>query len=325
MTPKRILVTAQLRPIQGSRFQPTGFPDLGAAEFTLPDGGHGMLVESAQSMANRLEAVCWDEDRIDLIAPLTGLPYVISHLPDGSRTNSISEAHRLNSPYIVHSKEFAAIAEAIGFQKGRPFDRRKLAQALLRYDPNSLLHGVFLEKVGGVVRLPRALSAFIEADGVRVASSGGVKIDRVQPATENPTYGKAEDGYGNVPHHRDEYTAENIRAYFSLDLALLNGLGLPQVAVHMLRDLAIFKIAALLDSGLRLRTACDLQVFDVTATIDGRPYNIPSIADATDFVEIAVEKCVKNDPPLFAGITEVTYDPKVSAPKAAKGPKKAKS
>ena len=58
----RLLMEAALKPIQGHRFQPTGFPNLGHARYQSPDGnGQMVLVESAQSMANRLEAVCWDE------------------------------------------------------------------------------------------------------------------------------------------------------------------------------------------------------------------------------------------------------------------------
>ncbi len=53
----RLMVEATLEPVQGERFQPTGFPDLGPATYTLPDGTGKLLVESAQSMANRLEVV----------------------------------------------------------------------------------------------------------------------------------------------------------------------------------------------------------------------------------------------------------------------------
>ncbi|MBZ0115439.1 MAG: type I-U CRISPR-associated protein Cas7 [Sandaracinaceae bacterium] len=256
----RLLAEVALKPVQGTRFQPTGFPDLGAAEYQAP-AGKMLLVESAQSMANRLESVCWDEATGDLVEPLRGLPYVRSRLPDGGETNSILEAHRLNSPYIVNSAGFDGIKEAVGFEKEAPFDRRKLARALLRFDPNSLLHGIFLEKVGGVVRLPRALSAFIEASDVGIAPSGGVKVDRVQPATEGDStkYGKAAEGYGNVPYHRDEYTG-NVTAYFNVDIALIHGLGLGDAASDLLIGLALFKIRHFLREGLRLRTACDLEV-----------------------------------------------------------------
>lgn len=306
----RLLVEARLRPVQGARLQPTGFPDLGAAEYPLPAGeSRGLLVESAQSMANRLEAVCWDEGENDLVAPLAGLPYVISRLPDGSVTNSILEAHRLNSPYLVNSEDFAEIESAIGFDKERPFDRRKLAQALLRFDPNSLIHGIFLEKVGGVVRLPRALSAFIEAEDVNTAASGGVKVDRVQPASgsDSTTYGKAKDGYGNVPYHRDEYVAGKITAYFNLDLALLRGYGLGQNALDLLITLSLFKVRRFLDTGLRLRTACDLDVVEVQVT---RPpgFTLPSASALAESLPGRIAACKE----LFRepAVLQVTYKKK---------------
>ena len=66
----RVLIEADLKPVAGTRIQPTGFPDLGPATYDAPDGNGGtvptLLVESAQSMANRLEAVCWDEANDDL-------------------------------------------------------------------------------------------------------------------------------------------------------------------------------------------------------------------------------------------------------------------
>ena len=72
----RLLLEANLVPVQGARFQPTGFPNLGAATYTLHDGTEMLLVESAQSMANRAEAACWDEAKNDLVPVLAGLPYV---------------------------------------------------------------------------------------------------------------------------------------------------------------------------------------------------------------------------------------------------------
>lgn len=69
-TAPRLLVEAKLKPLQGTRFQPTGFPNLGAATYDGPDGSRMLLVESAQSMANRLEAVCWDSVDDDWVRPL---------------------------------------------------------------------------------------------------------------------------------------------------------------------------------------------------------------------------------------------------------------
>ncbi|WP_417539769.1 type I-U CRISPR-associated RAMP protein Csb1/Cas7u [Marinobacter sp.] len=306
----RLLISVQLKPVQGSRFQPTGFPDLGAATYSgLTDSGEKMeclLVESAQSMANRLEGVCWDEANSDLIPELQGLPYVKSTLPDGEQTDSIREAHRLNSPYIYNSPEFKkSIEPAIGFEANKPFDRRKLASALLQFDPSSLLHGTFLEKVGGVVRLPRVLSGFVEADGVQRVDSGGVKFDRVQPASgESTPYGKASEGYGNVPYHRTEFAAQSITAYFSVDLAQLRGYGLGDAANQLLTALALFKIQELLHSGLRFRTACDFDAIETTVT---RPadFSLPSREELKNGLPELINACSES----FATprVTNVTY------------------
>ena len=180
----RLLIEAELTPLQGTRFQPTGFPNLGAAVYKAPDGTEMLLVESAQSVANRLEAVCWDEGKDDWVEPLKDLPVVKVIDKDGKPlTNSVLEAHRLNSPYIAHSNWFADLKKEIGFEEkaARPIDMRgKVYPVLLKYDPNSPLHGIFLEKIAGVIRSQRTLSGFIEARNVQVAASGGVKNDRVR-------------------------------------------------------------------------------------------------------------------------------------------------
>jgi len=314
----RLLIEVPLRPVQGSRFQPTGFPDLGPATFTgirhgdddEPVEVESLLVESAQSMANRLEAVCWDEAEGELVRSLGGLPYVQSTLPDSTKTNSILEAHRLNSPYIVNSGEFEAIKGEIGFEANKPFDRRKLASALLKYDPSSLLHGVFLEKIGGVVRLPRIISSFVEAQNVHVAAAGGVKVDRVQPGTseESTPYGKAAEGYGNVPFHRDEYTAERITAYFNLDLAQLRGYGLGDSAETLLTALALFKIRKFLNEGLRLRTACDLESVNGITVTRPEGFPVPELSVLEKELPVLIESCSQH----FADprVTEVTYKKK---------------
>jgi CRISPR-associated protein Csb1 len=238
-----------------------------------------LLVESAQSMANRLEAVCWDTVQDDWVSPLKGLP-VVKVVDQGGRplTNSVLEAHRLNSPYILEGEDKTVFnrlkAELADMEQGA-VDIRKLASVLLRLDANALLHGVFLAKsdlAGGRLRLPRVLSAFIEAEGVRVAQSGGVKNDHVDPS------GDTARGFGNVPYPREEYTAPKITAYFNLDLAQLRGFGLGEPVEDLLVGLALYKVRRLLDVGLRLRTACDMDLKDLRTT---RPekFSLPSRGD----------------------------------------------
>lgn len=259
-TAPRLLLEADLKPIQGTRFQPTGFKDLGAARYDGPDGRQMLLVESPQSMANRLETVCWDEVNEDWVKPLRGLP-LVSVLDDRGKTltNSVLEAHRLNSEYIARSKDFEKISKELGFKKDKPFDiRKQLVPVLLKYDPNSLIHGIFLEEIAGVIRLDRLLSAFIEAEDVKVAQSGGVKFNRVEPGLK--------EGDGNLPYSRDEYTSPKITAYFKLDLYQLRGFGLGINAENMLLAIMFYKIRRFLDEGLRLRTACDFDLAELRVT-----------------------------------------------------------
>lgn len=304
----RLLIEADLQPIQGSRFQPTGFPDLGAAEYDGPDGSTRMLlVESAQSMANRLETVCWDEAQQDWVEPLQGLPYV-KVMDEGGEflTNSVLEAHRLNSPYILESKTSPVLemlqGELAQMEDGR-VDIKKLAATLVRVDTNAALHGVFLAKktlAGGRLRLPRVISAFIEASDVRVAASGGVKNDEVNPSGDTGT------GFGNVPYARDEYVSPDIRAFFNIDLAQIRGFGLGEDVERLLVVIALFKIRRFLATGLRLRTACDLDVTEVRVT---RPteFELPSEAELASELPALIESVASSglfaDPP----VTQMTY------------------
>jgi CRISPR-associated protein Cas1 len=85
-------------------------------------------------------------------------------------------------------------------------------------DANALIHGVFLAKpelAGGRLRLPRALSSFIEASEVKEAQSGGVKNDHVKPGKgeEGRT---SKEGFGNVPFARSEFTSPKIIAKLDL-------------------------------------------------------------------------------------------------------------
>lgn len=248
----RLLLRARLEPLQGTRFQPTGFPEIGAAQYEGPDGTPMLLVESAQSMANRMEEVCWDRVADDWVTPLKGLPVIrVNDKNDKPLTNSVLEAHRINSEYIARSGDFKSISDAIAYRKDRRFSiNEQLIPVLLKHDINSMLHGVFLEEIAGVIRLPRALSAFIEAEKVKFASSGGVKVGLEAGLKE---------GEGNVIYSRDEFVSPEINAYFNLDLAQLRGYGLSESVYTLLVALALYKIRAFLEYGLRLRTACDLE------------------------------------------------------------------
>ena len=106
----RLLIEVPLQPVQGSRFQPTGFPDLGAATYSgiRQENGEAvftvdsLLVESAQSMANHLEMACWNEAEGDLVEPLKGLPFVES-IREWKSTDNLG-ARIASTEQSVHSR-----------------------------------------------------------------------------------------------------------------------------------------------------------------------------------------------------------------------------
>lgn len=258
----RLLMQVELAPAQGARFQPTGFADLGAAVYERPDGRRMLLVETAQSMANRLEHACLDGDGPMVAKELEGLPYVLVNLTGQieTKTSSLVEAHRINSPWIISDEGFQkTFMEKAGYAKGLPLDWKKIGNAIFTYDPNSLLHGVFMANLGdGRIKVPRAITGFIEAEDVREAASGGVKNNPLDPTGKIRAEKYDKDVYGNVPYHRMEYTAGRIMVYFNFDLALLDGYSLGPEARDLLVALGLYKIRSFLDGGLRLRTACAL-------------------------------------------------------------------
>lgn len=346
----RILIEAALKPVAGTRLQPTGFPDLGPAIYQDAADIPTLLVESAQSMANRLEAVCWDEGENKIAPELEGLPYVnvkLVGLGDGNTTNSLQEFHRLNSPYIMSGKlgdkpfadvlkpelglasvagaakkstkkkdeqpaaDEAAVTEKEPDDVAGVVNLRKLAAVCFKYDPNSLVHGVFLEKIAGRLRHPRALSAFVEATGVGRADSGGVKFDRALPKPKVAGV-DAKGGYGNVPFHRTEFTAKAITAFFSFDLSQIRGYGLSADATALLTVLSLWKVRKFLDSNMRLRSACELELVDGEKSIlVKRPpegFKLPGADDLAAELKKLIGKCKS----LFAHpiVTELTWTAK---------------
>ncbi|TVP98925.1 MAG: type I-U CRISPR-associated protein Cas7 [Planctomycetaceae bacterium] len=300
----RILFEVPLRPVQGRRFQPTGFPDLGAATYQA-GGSACLLVESAQSMANRLESTIWDDSKNRMVDPAEGLSYVrIDDNKGNYLTSSVVESHRINSPYILEGSDksfFSKLREEFSVMETGPVDRTKLAATLFKYDINSLLHGVFLAKkelAGGRLRVARAISSFIEAEMVQVAASGGVKNDHVNPQ------GDTAKGFGNVPFHREEFTAEKITAFFSIDLQQLRAYGLGEAASQLLTVLALYKIRRLLDGNLRLRTACDLEVATEGPVSAKRPqgFVLPDAASLENALRSGIDACRSQ-----MEVTTVTY------------------
>ena len=107
------------------------------------------------------------------------------------------------------------------------------------------------------IKIPRALTANLEAFGAGRVDRSGVKFDRLGKTTS-----------GQPIFAVDDATAESIRATFVLDVSLIrsfgrmNGeatLGLSEAQQQFLVALALWKIQQLLASPFRFRSGCHLR------------------------------------------------------------------
>ncbi|RME25663.1 MAG: type I-U CRISPR-associated protein Cas7 [Deltaproteobacteria bacterium] len=301
---RRLIYEVGLEPTTGSLLQPTGFPDIGAAEFERPvrqsDGTiewvPSLLVESPQSMANRLEAVGWDEGADQPVPALAGLPWVrvVNGTTGEYLTSSRTEAHRLASAFVKDADLDGrsmkdVIRERLDLRDDTPLSARHIAAAVMALDPLCLIHGVFFsdKEWPGQPKIQRAVTAVVEAHEVKTAHSGGVKKDHVRH--KNVEGGGSTEGYGTIPFHRTEYTAGSIVGYFTVDRDQIAAYGLGDAATDLLEAVALWEVRTLLDGGMRLRTACDLAVSGSVTDQAGDP--LPDADELEARIRTGVEAC----------------------------------
>lgn len=288
--PLRMVIRAKLHPIAGvDRFQPAGFPEIGHVIYTAPrnDGAteRVCIIDSSASMANHLEAVCRAAPHDpDAVAELAGMPYLRcvtdagwpEHGNDENKTKqkqvvvtSLTEGHRIASQYFLTGKELDGHknpGEATFEQKFREecgiLNLGKKAHAppeawwtvfstIFKYDPNALVHGVLFPQWN--IKIARMLTAHLEAFGAARVDRSGVKFDRLGKTTS-----------GQPIFAVDDATANEIRATFILDLALLRSFGRDSKGLNAKRKefllaLALWKIGRLLEGPFRYRSGCDLE------------------------------------------------------------------
>ena len=285
-----LVLTATLEPIAGDRFQPAGFPEIGHVIYKAPrkDGSteNVCIVDSAASMANHLEAVCQrGAHDLDLVDELSGMPYircvtgdlVDGKLPSDKRetiVTSLTEGHRIASSYFLdgaalksdgakgdgrfESELITKFGIALpGSPKAHPPPEKwwDVFKTIFEIDPNSLVHGVLFPQ--WQIKIPRALTAHLEAFGAGRVDRSGVKFDRLGKTTS-----------GQPIFAVDDATAESIRATFVLDVGLIRSfgrkkdkdtVGLSEKQQEFLVALALWKIEKLLASPFRFRSGCHLR------------------------------------------------------------------
>jgi CRISPR-associated protein Csb1 len=129
-------------------------------------------------------------------------------------------------------------------------------KTIFKYDPNALVHGVLFPQ--WQIKVPRFLTAHLEAFGASRVDRSGVKFDRLGKTTS-----------GQPIFAVDDSTAREIRATFVLDLALLRSFGrqdedkgkrgLTNEQKEFLAALALWKIDRLLKQPFRFRSGCHLE------------------------------------------------------------------
>ena len=318
----RLTLCASLRPVSGlDRFQPAGFPEIGHVIYDAPRSDGEVqkvcIVDSAASMANHLEAVCLaSEHSLELVDELGGMPYVECRThDDSSRTvdddgelgqlvvTTLSEGHRLASSYFLEGRRRTDIGqledrkfsevlrEAFGIRdlgkKSHPLPEQwwSVFSTIFEYDPNSLVHGVLFPAMG--IKLPRMLTAHLEAFGASRVRSSGVKFDKL---------GKTSSG--QPIFSVDEETASEVVAIFVIDLALLRSFGrgdrgLNTVRKEFLLAFTLWKIERLLRGPFRYRSNCDLELHELRIRGRDEPVSLASID-----IHSAIEGAAFRDSPV---------------------------
>lgn len=280
----RVLITARLEPTNGRFLQPTGFPDIGACIYRDGSGARRCLVESEQSMANRLEGVCTKDPGV-WVDELGHLPVIKVRDANGDALlgTNLTLSHRIASSYVLEGTYDggqtvkALLEERFGLTNGGdswPLDKREdLEKTVFALDPGALVHGFqFVQWKFVGLRQPRLLHARLEAELAEEPELhyGMVKIDSIEP--ESASQKGANKGQSIAAKSRIVPKTEGITATFEIDVLGLKCLTLTEDRKKSLLALALWKVGAFLDNrpafdarsrqigpALRLRTDCYLK------------------------------------------------------------------
>ncbi|MBD2072113.1 type I-U CRISPR-associated protein Cas7 [Leptolyngbya sp. FACHB-671] len=317
-TPSRTIIKSNLTPAVYNSFQPTGFPDIKASRFVIPGSNQeNLLVESPQSIANRLEATVWDAAKQGLHSIFIGLPYVrlVNKATGAYIASSLSLPHRLASAYISKNKD--------------PFSKRLIddlnsigvAAATFKYCPNSLLHGCFYSHVEeGKHKALRLVGGRIDAFDIAPVVTGGAVKDPISASgkdfdltaiidskVEGGDDRASKAGAGNIIHYAEEFVAKRIEAAFFIDDELIAALPLEECVKSLLKAIACWKIYTFLQSDLRLRSNCILDVVDDPEVIG----IVPPLEELEQEIPDLISQCAAQE--LFAkpAVTEIALDLKL--------------
>ena len=330
--PTCLIIKARFEPLgDQDRFQPAGFPEMGHVIYDAPRSDKDgkplppekvCIVDSAASMANHLETVCFANAATGVLhSDLDNLPYVrcMTDLPAASATagavkrgmvvSSLTEGHRLASDYFldgtVDNTKFRDKLRSdfgiIEIKKDKtyfvtPENWWSIYQTIFKFDPNSLVHGVLFAKEQ--IKISRVLTAHLEAFGAGRVGSAGVKFDRLGKTTS-----------GQPIFSKDEETAQQIEATFLIDVGLVRSYGhakdgLSAAQKALLLHLALWKIERMLATPFRFRSGCHLKCVSQTIATENTADVVTDGALKSD-IAAAIKGCNFGKTPL----TDVYYAP----------------
>ena len=174
--PVCLIIKAQFEPVGDTdRFQPAGFPEMGHVIYDAPrvdEKGNPTpaekvcIVDSAASMANHLETVCFSNPAAGILhTDLAGLPYVrcVTDDKNGGKTrvvmSTLAEGHRLASEYFIQNDSKKGVVTFLkGTNQGRPV--------------RTVLH----EELG-IEIIPKLKKSKVKAPGSAIKSAPETSVD----------------------------------------------------------------------------------------------------------------------------------------------------
>ncbi|MCG8556172.1 MAG: type I-U CRISPR-associated protein Cas7 [Proteobacteria bacterium] len=183
-------------------------------------------------------------------------------------------------------------------------------KTIFQFDPNSLVHGVLFTE--WQIKIPRALTAHLEAFGAGRVDRSGVKFDHLGKTTS-----------GQPIFAVDDATAESIRATFVLDVSLIRSfgrksrdgaeetqLGLSDKQKEFVVALALWKIGKLLDSPFRFRSGCHLRrtsLKSAAQSLEGPEKDVELDVDIRTAITSADFRSKENGEPELPIVTDVYW------------------
>ncbi len=321
VVPSHTNLTVELRSLTDSIF-PATFKDVGHSVWINPaTGRQDILIDSPNSLANRLESALSISSTGQPIALLKGISYCcIKDVAGQSIATTLQLPHRIGSGPI-------ALTKTDNFKEQLQADIKTsgLHAAVFRYDALSLIFGTWLSRInGGHGKIAKVITARIVGRDVTRINIGGTKQEaapikamgissaNVDVSTFEGKNSKGSDiGIGTLPFQKYEFVAAKYELQISINWNLIDAYSLPDRCKAMLKTIVSLSVYELLSQQLYCRTNCSFvpaEKFEITGL------DLHSHEDVLGVLSDQIKAC-KDD---MAGETSITIDLKIDSKKADK-------